>query len=357
MNEAQLIPAFWRTSRKLPDYTAILAVDAKGFTELPAVRHAPVSEMISATVDQALATAGLGDLRDNRFFSANTGDGVVLGFAPARLPYILWPFLDILDGMLAERNGSVGAPILRLRASVNVGPLPVSGAAGDGNGTPRNDTHRLLDSRELKELLVSSDEETTHLVAIISQRVYEDVVLGGYTGLPPDRCTRITDGPAQVFVVWLALPSIGRTAYRISARLGLEHQDAEAEMMAALLEAAAVEDPEQPGLGSVLLRRMCGRAWTLAGQRVRETPVGDAEAVQAAVDAPYPRAAVSGSPRSGPTASPTPARSRSRSTGICSWTTSSSPTSAGAMPTSKSPWRSRQVTRSRSLSCFTSSAR
>lgn len=92
------------------------------------------------------------------------------------------------------------------------------------------------------------------------------------------------DGPAQTFVVWLALPSIQRTAYRVSCQLGLERQDAEAEMMAALLEAAAVEDPEQPGLGSVLLRRMCGRAWTLARQRVRETPVGDAEAVKAAAD-------------------------------------------------------------------------
>lgn len=215
MSKAQLIPAFGRTSRKLPDYTAILAVDAKGFTELPAVRHAPVSEMISSTVDQALVAAGLGDLKDNRLFSANTGDGVVLGFAPARLPHVLWPFLDILDGMLAQRNGSVGAPRLRLRASVNVGPLPVSGAAGDGNGTARNDTHRLLDSRELKELLVSSDEETTHLVAIISQRVYEDVVLGGYTGLPPDRCARITAtvaGKDFEQVAWTYVPSPSEAA-------------------------------------------------------------------------------------------------------------------------------------------------
>ncbi|MFF5424373.1 MULTISPECIES: hypothetical protein [unclassified Streptomyces] len=203
-------PAPYAESRPLPPYTALLAVDAKNFTGLPAVLHAPVSQMIPDLVDRALSKAGLEEVRDDKRFPAHTGDGIVFGFDPVRLPFVLWPFLPALDDVLAEYNTLSVGPRIRLRVSLHLGPLPDAGQAGDGNGTPRNDTHRLLDSRPVKAVLAASSESTTHVAAIISDRVYEDVVLGGYSGLHPDRCVEVpatVEGKTFAQRAWLFIPS------------------------------------------------------------------------------------------------------------------------------------------------------
>ncbi|MET9915800.1 hypothetical protein ABZZ04_01755 [Streptomyces sp. NPDC006435] len=200
------VPAPYSESRPLPPYRALFAVDAKDFTGLPAVQHGPVSRLIPELVDQALGQAGLHALRDSKRFPANTGDGVVFGFEPALLPFVLWPFLDVLDDVLGSYNKQSVGPRIRLRASVHLGPLPDA----DGNGTARNDTHRLLDSRPVKAILTAASEQVTHLAAIISQRVHEDVVLGGYTGLHPDRCVEVpatVDGKDFAQRAWLYVPS------------------------------------------------------------------------------------------------------------------------------------------------------
>lgn len=204
------IPRPWSESRQLPPYRGLLAVDAKDFTGLPAALHATVSELIPELVDSALEKAGLSELRDAKRFPASTGDGTVFGFDPAHLPSVLWPFLHLLDETLGNYNGTTVGPRIRLRASVHVGPLPDTGAPYDGNGTPRNDTHRLLDSRPVKAILAAASEHTTHLAAIISDRVYEDVVLGGYTRLHPDRCTEVpatVEGKPFAQRAWLYVPS------------------------------------------------------------------------------------------------------------------------------------------------------
>ncbi|MFJ5230958.1 hypothetical protein ACIQBJ_13805 [Kitasatospora sp. NPDC088391] len=204
------LPVPWAESLPMPDYSALLAVDAKDFTGLPSVLHAPVSELIPELVDLALAKAGLDDLVAGKRFPAGTGDGVVFGFAPTRLPFVLSPLLDVLDEALARYNAETTGPRIRLRASVHVGPLPVDDRPGDGNGTPRNDTHRLLDSRPVKAVLAASSDRTTHLAAIISDRAFTDAVLGGYAGLHPDRCIEVpatVEGKPFAQRAWLYVPS------------------------------------------------------------------------------------------------------------------------------------------------------
>ncbi|MFJ5020939.1 hypothetical protein [Streptomyces goshikiensis] len=204
------MPVPYAESRPLPPYRALFAVDAKDFTGLPAAQHGPVSQLIPQLVDQALERAGLHQLRDAQRFPANTGDGVVFGFDPVHLPFVLWPFLGVLDDVLGSYNRQAVGPRIRLRASVHVGPLPDGGEPGDGNGTARNDMHRLLDSRPVKAILAAASEEVTHLAAIVSERVYEDVVLGAYTGLHPDRCVEVSatvEGKNFSQRAWLYVPS------------------------------------------------------------------------------------------------------------------------------------------------------
>ncbi|MFC9293386.1 hypothetical protein ACFTWH_20050 [Streptomyces sp. NPDC057011] len=164
-----------------------------------------------ALVDRALRAAGLAELARAKRFPAHTGDGIAFGLPTALLPFVVWPFVDRLQDALTEHNARTDSRFgLRLRMSVHVGPLPDTGHAGDGEGTARNDTHRLLDSEPVKEALARSSAAVTPLAAVFSQRVYEDVILSGFAGLHPDRCVRVeavVPGKAFRQPAWLYVPS------------------------------------------------------------------------------------------------------------------------------------------------------
>ncbi|MFF0213220.1 hypothetical protein [Streptomyces vinaceus] len=209
MSEPHLVP--WGQSRTLHPYVGVLAVDAKDFTCLPALAHPEISRRIPELVDRALRVAGLAELTCAKRFPAHTGDGIAFGVPTALLSFVVWPFMDRLQDVLAEHNARTDSRFgLRLRASVHVGPLPDTGRAGDGEGTARNDTHRLLDSEPVKEALARSSAAATSLAAVFSQRVYEDVILSGFAGLHPDRCIRVEAAvPGKAFrqPAWLYVPS------------------------------------------------------------------------------------------------------------------------------------------------------
>lgn len=133
-------------SRPLPPYRGIVAVDAKDFTGYPAIEHGVISRAIPQLLQTSFQQAGLAELWQNRRFPNSTGDGYVFGFDPAAMPFVIHPWLRLLQDVLTEFNvHSMGAVRIRLRVSLHIGPLPDSGLEYDGNGTPRNDTHRLLD--------------------------------------------------------------------------------------------------------------------------------------------------------------------------------------------------------------------
>lgn len=187
MKTEQHLP--FQQSRDLPPYRGILAVDAKGFTDEPGSTHQAISGLIPKLVGLAFTNVGLGEVWEDPSFFGPAGDGFAVGVPTKVLPYLVHPFLSELQLVLARHNASVrhGEAQIRLRASLNVGPLPTdaSGVYLGGNGKPRNDTHRLLDSKPVKAMLEAARPEVTFLVAILSDRIYEDVVLAGYAGRHP----------------------------------------------------------------------------------------------------------------------------------------------------------------------------
>lgn len=197
-------------SRPLPPYRGILAVDAKDFTGRPAIEHGAVSRVVPDLLRTALTRAELRDLWNERRFAASTGDGYVFGFDPMRMPFVIHPLMSTLQEVLTDYNVlSHGAVPIRLRASLHVGPLPDTGDEFSGNGTARNDTHRLLDCRPVKAVLASHRENITHVAAILSERCYEDAVVGGYTGRHPDHFVEVAatvDGKPFSQRAWIYVP-------------------------------------------------------------------------------------------------------------------------------------------------------
>ncbi|MCK8677135.1 hypothetical protein [Streptomyces lichenis] len=196
-------------SRLLPPYRGVIAVDAKDFTGLPAIEHEVVSRAVPELLRLSLDRAGLAALWEDRKFSATTGDGYVIGCDPSLLPFVIHPWLYTLQEVLTEYNvHSLGAAPIRLRVSLHVGPLPDTGDEFGGNGTARNDTHRLLDSRPAKAVLAGS-RSITQVVAVLSERCYQDAVASGYTGRHPDHFIEVpatVDGKRFAQQAWIYVP-------------------------------------------------------------------------------------------------------------------------------------------------------
>ncbi|MBA0052657.1 hypothetical protein E0L36_17730 [Streptomyces sp. AJS327] len=198
-------------SHSLPPYRGILAVDAKDFTGYPAIQHGEISRVIPQLLQTSFSRARLPEVWEERRFPDSTGDGYVFGFEPSSMPFVIHPWLSTLQELLTEFNvNSMGTVRIRLRASLHIGPLPDSGDDFDGNGTPRNDTHRLLDSVPVKAVLATQSENVTQVAAILSDRCYQDAVASGYTGRHPDYFIEVpasVEGKRFEQRAWLYVPA------------------------------------------------------------------------------------------------------------------------------------------------------
>ncbi|WP_155060068.1 hypothetical protein [Streptomyces blattellae] len=228
--EASAMP--YTRSRDLPPYRGIVAVDAKDFTGYPSIEHGAISRAIPQLLQQAFERAGIADVWNDQRFPASTGDGYVFGFDPAWMPYAIHPWLHTLQDVLTEFTvHSTGAVRIRLRVSLHIGPLQDSGDEFGGNGTPRNDTHRLLDSRPVKAILAASNENITQVAAILSDRCYQDAVVSGYTGRHPDHFIEVpatVEGKRFDQRAWLYVPAPSGNLYdrRILGDRVVEDQEA-----------------------------------------------------------------------------------------------------------------------------------
>jgi hypothetical protein len=200
------------TSEELPPYRGILAVDAKGFTDQPGRLHQTISGLIPQLVQEAFVGSDLAGVWNEPTFFGPTGDGFAVGLPTRVLPFLIEPLLGELQKALARHNHSIRAadPRMQLRVSLNVGPVkehtnPYLG----GNGVARNDTHRLLDSVPVKAILAAASPHVTFVAAIISDRVFTDVVEQGYAGVHPDHFIEVpatVDGKAFHQRAWLYVP-------------------------------------------------------------------------------------------------------------------------------------------------------
>lgn len=71
-------------------------------------------------------------------------------------------------------------------------------------------------------------------------------------------------GPWRLLLIWLTLPRLSGTVYRITTRLRASQPDVEAEMVLALLETLPTVEPGFPCASDVLVKAACSRAWRFA---------------------------------------------------------------------------------------------
>ncbi|TQE17859.1 hypothetical protein Sipo8835_41415 [Streptomyces ipomoeae] len=128
-------------------------------------------------------------------------------------------------------------------------------AASDGAGVP-------LALEQVRQKLYDRSVEPAVRTALwhqIAERVRMDA----------DR----SDWPSAV--VWLGLPGLRRTAFRITWYFRAEREDVEAELVTCYLEALTEVGPHTPDPGGRVLRSACSRAWTVWRRARPEMAVDD----------------------------------------------------------------------------------
>ncbi len=178
------------SSRRLPPYQALFAVDVRDFSGYRGRDHEELTRRIPRILAAAFDRAGLEEVWSEEIWHRVIGDSYVAGFRSAVLPLLLNPLLGALQEQLRHENrtDAIGDPPrpIRMRVSVHVGPAtePSGDDDSDGSGEARIEVHRLLDADVVKELLSRADDETC-VAAIISQRAFVDAVVSGYAGEKP----------------------------------------------------------------------------------------------------------------------------------------------------------------------------
>ncbi len=137
------------------------------------------------------------------------------------LPFLIDPWLNLLHLALTDMDEEVRRHSrdmrLRLRVSMHLGPVPGVGPdVPDPASTPMNEVFRYLNASPTRDALRDSNPNVTFLAALLSQRVFDDVVVGGYSGVHEDQFTPVVAAlPEKDFAhpAWLYVPgvsSIGR---------------------------------------------------------------------------------------------------------------------------------------------------
>lgn len=205
-------------TQELPSYCGIMAVDTVKFTRNPSAHQPGLNRAITQSLQTAFERSGLGRIWEGRRFSEGTGDGFVFGVSHEYTPFLLHPLLDQLQKVLEEHDRSLRgqdrALRLRLRAAIHLGAVAGCGGEHDPIGKPVNDTFRLLDCDAVRQAMDISNPDVTLLAALISQRVFEEIVHAGYTpDLHPDRLENVVAEIADkefAQPAWLYVPKPSR---------------------------------------------------------------------------------------------------------------------------------------------------
>jgi phosphate transport system substrate-binding protein len=137
----------------------------------------------------------------------NTGDGLVVA-VPPQFPkrLLLHPVLDTLAMSLRRHNRKAPeAEQIRVRVAVHDADVRVD--AHGVSGRPMIRLARLLEAQPLRDALATAPQTVT-VVAILSDRMHEDVVCQGYPDIDPEHFTRVDAQVKETHLTgWLYIPN------------------------------------------------------------------------------------------------------------------------------------------------------
>ncbi|MFJ3672737.1 hypothetical protein ACIPSE_40390 [Streptomyces sp. NPDC090106] len=162
-----------------------LAADVEQYSRLDTRTQCVVQSELVRLLDEAAASAGL----DRATWTRQPQGDLEFAVLPELTPegVVLGPLVHHLAARLGEHNARPGTVRIRLRLSVDTG-VALDAALGHAGPAPVA-VARYLDAPQLRSVLANLT--TAHLAAIVSDRLYQDVVRAGWRDLDPAQYMRV----------------------------------------------------------------------------------------------------------------------------------------------------------------------
>ena len=195
-------------------FQVLLVVDAEQFSTHGDVELRDVSLAIREVLDEALRSSDLVETWRAARFVENTGEGILAVLPAESAPRLMDHFPRCLQEELAERASKPRARGLRLRLRVALH----AGLEDDGDSvvpvcTAAIDVNRPLDAEPLRAALKDSDPDVTFAAFIVSAKLFDTYVAGGWTRLRESQFTQVQVAAKDCGAAYLYIPapSPGRT--------------------------------------------------------------------------------------------------------------------------------------------------
>ncbi|HEX6467703.1 MAG TPA: hypothetical protein VF069_01310 [Streptosporangiaceae bacterium] len=196
-------------------FCVLLVVDAEKFSAHRDAEPRDVHMAIREVLDEALKASDLVETWQAARFVENTGDGILAMLPAESAPRLMDHFPLCLQKELAERAPKLraGGSPLRLRAALHIGLVDDEYSVGHFSAAAI-DVNRLLDAEPLRAALSESDPDVTYAAFIVSAKLFNTYVAGGWTRLRESQFTEVRvigkeyKGPAYLYV---PTPSPGGT--------------------------------------------------------------------------------------------------------------------------------------------------
>ncbi|MEV5434120.1 hypothetical protein [Streptomyces sp. NPDC052701] len=194
----------------VPEERALLVVDMKGYSKIPEAKMAPVRSDLDDILATVLTHSGLTHTRSPQSTYKDTGDGAIIVLPARHTARLVDPLLDNLHQALKryDRERLASAPLIRLRASVHVGPL-----TADHRGDAINEACRLVDSDAVRRAMAAAADNGSFLAAVVSDTAFRHSVRAGRTPDLNERQflrtkARVDGKPDFEEVCWLFVPGL-----------------------------------------------------------------------------------------------------------------------------------------------------
>ncbi|KUN39221.1 hypothetical protein AQJ30_10725 [Streptomyces longwoodensis] len=162
------------------EYGFVVHLDTQGSGRLSDTEKPEMRRRLYDVSDRAFDQAGI---RPPRLYQEDRGDGILSVLTPTVPPRrVVGEWLEYLHQNLRESNVGRTTP-LRLRVGLHIGP--VTSDAHGRSGRAVDLACRLGDSDVARAILAAAP--TAPLVAVVSDRVYEEVVQPGGRWVEPER--------------------------------------------------------------------------------------------------------------------------------------------------------------------------
>lgn len=257
--------------RDIPEERALFVLDMKDYSQIRESQMSLVRGDLDDILAHVFAQTGLDNEWVSEESSKDTGDGAIFILPATRMWRLVDPLLGNLDQALAryDRDRLARAPVIRLRASIHVGPL----TSGDYRGDAINDACRLVNSDIAYAGIAAAVEYGAYIAAVVSETSFRRTVGAARTERLSEEhflhaTARVADKPSFSESAYVHVPGVSPVsiAERLKSHIATQRDSNESRSDESTMNPSQISSPAKIQINSSNIGAVTERAEVIRQQ-------------------------------------------------------------------------------------------